>query len=139
MAAAESSTAPLSGIISRKEQLDPQTRARCVLRRSISTLLAHDALRAPHESGAARAYCLAHDPLPRPRFDAWQQRESRAHPLYARESSTYGTVPPGEERPLTKPSHAKPPSSALGVTAVTKDTERRTTLITSLRIRTSVG
>lgn len=97
-AMSDNPNAPQSGIISRKEQLDPETRAR---------------------------------------FEAWQRREARAHPLYTRTSEAYGSVPEGEARPLVPPAHAKPSSSKLGVLPVTKDTERRTTLITSLRVRTS--
>lgn len=111
--------APLSGIISRKEQLDDETRKRCAV------------------GACALAWASAHpSPPPSSSFEAWQKREAKAHPLYTRTSEAYGAVPEGEGKPLTKPLHAKPHSV---LAPVSKDTERRTALVTSLRVRTHIG
>ncbi len=41
------------------------------------------------------------------RYEAWKNRQSKAHPLYATASSEYGKVPRGVQHEIQPPAHGK--------------------------------
>lgn len=81
------------------------------------------------------------DQLPpemREKFEAWQQRQSKAHPLYSTSATAYGVVPRGTECVLENPAYPKggkcgPGGSFTKSFVVMPSKEvRRTTLDTSM-------
>lgn len=79
----------------------------------------------------AEAPAAAHPP-PARRFEAWQNRTSKAHPLYATETQAYGTVPRGMEAGVAPPEHGSTQAFTKTFILMKDQIKGKTTLDTSI-------